>query len=692
MLYDNLELRPHPISKDRIAKIQDQLDNKKATTLDIIASVSYAGWRTGNRMMYLPTDFQKNVVYWTKPNPKPVQVHHMDHQDAIGRNVSAKYVDTSAPYQSNPLIMKFLSPDTPLSERLDLTDAVVALQGSVEDYEGLGHIRVHAQIMDPDAIQKVLDGRYLTISSGYHPSHVYCNICHQDVRTSDECEHIPGKIDEETGRLCLYIPVDQRWEEWSFVNIPAIELCKTQKTGEASLDKKFAELDKDVLIKRTDSYALYRSEDMVVSLHSDDEWAVNDSMQDIADAFEKPSKDKTDVKSVIAGEEGTVTDELEMFEQLCDYRYLALELEEMGFNDATLSSAQRKKLASKSFCGPDRSFPVPDCAHVRAARRLIGRYKGPGDKTRILGCVNKKAKALGCDKGKDMLEAGEGSMGAFLKSMMDTKSNYELLIEFIPEANRLDEAGLTALEDKVFLGQNRTYPAQDKIHLDACKKLMEKFGDEKDSSPYKLTLELITQRDETLNAAPAQEPAKQEPAPVPAPVVENKELDALKQELDTKTKEFNIEIGIYQKKIDSLKKEIADLEAVNQTMAQDLRDLLVTTIGELQKLQGSEPTKADELKTKSNDELKTVIKTIKDSKPVTPAAQPEPSKVENPVLPTSVPTPKDAKVKEARAKFGLIAKQYDDLKQFKGDVFAKSFLAKMIKDGYLEAGTAFEVE
>lgn len=73
------------------------------------------------------------------------------------------------------------------------------------------------------------------------------------------------------------------------------------------------------------------------------------------------------------------------------------------FEDAKLSSEKRKKLKSSTFCGPDRSFPVPDCAHVTAARRLIGRAKGLSEsqKKSIMSCVNGKAKKLGCDKKKE---------------------------------------------------------------------------------------------------------------------------------------------------------------------------------------------------------------------------------------------------------------------------------------------------
>jgi hypothetical protein len=75
--------------------------------------------------------------------------------------------------------------------------------------------------------------------------------------------------------------------------------------------------------------------------------------------------------------------------------------------DKKLTGAARKKLKSSTFCGPGRSFPVPDCAHVTAARRLIGRFKSTMDaKAKIMSCVNRKAKSLGCDKDKDAASGG----------------------------------------------------------------------------------------------------------------------------------------------------------------------------------------------------------------------------------------------------------------------------------------------
>lgn len=91
----------------------------------------------------------------------------------------------------------------------------------------------------------------------------------------------------------------------------------------------------------------------------------------------------------------------------------AIKVEDEAFGevleDAKLSSEKRKSLKSSTFCGPGRSFPVPDCAHVTAARRLIGCASvSDATKSKILGCVSRKAKAMGCEsksKKKDSEQA-----------------------------------------------------------------------------------------------------------------------------------------------------------------------------------------------------------------------------------------------------------------------------------------------
>jgi len=54
-----------------------------------------------------------------------------------------------------------------------------------------------------------------------------------------------------------------------------------------------------------------------------------------------------------------------------------------------------------SFCGPNKSWPVPDCQHVATARAYLAnpartKNLSSSQKASIRACVNRKAKALSC--------------------------------------------------------------------------------------------------------------------------------------------------------------------------------------------------------------------------------------------------------------------------------------------------------
>ena len=92
-------------------------------------------------------------------------------------------------------------------------------------------------------------------------------------------------------------------------------------------------------------------------------------------------------------------DDVEVDWQLFDFALEGI------LGDARLTYEQRKELPDTAFCGPERSFPVPDCAHVTAARRLIGQAKASqATKDKIMACVNKKADRMSCGKSEDYKE------------------------------------------------------------------------------------------------------------------------------------------------------------------------------------------------------------------------------------------------------------------------------------------------
>jgi hypothetical protein len=66
-----------------------------------------------------------------------------------------------------------------------------------------------------------------------------------------------------------------------------------------------------------------------------------------------------------------------------------------------LTTKDRKGMKESTFCGPNRSFPVPDCKHVAVAKAYLKKSKfSDSTKKKIAACINRKAKKLGCTVSK----------------------------------------------------------------------------------------------------------------------------------------------------------------------------------------------------------------------------------------------------------------------------------------------------
>lgn len=126
---------------------------------------------------------------------------------------------------------------------------------------------------------------------------------------------------------------------------------------------------------------------------------------------------------------------------------------EMG--DKMLSAKQRKELPDEAFCGPERSFPVPDCDHVTAARRMIGLSKlSTKEKGKVLSCVARKEKAMkcaseedssasadcGCNDSKTTLESVIADYKAALKLATDLQAEVDSLKEQLSQLDTTEES------------------------------------------------------------------------------------------------------------------------------------------------------------------------------------------------------------------------------------------------------------
>lgn len=159
--------------------------------------------------------------------------------------------------------------------------------------------------------------------------------------------------------------------------------------------------------------------------------------------------------------EFTDSDDQELSDEERDLIY-ELMLRDESLSDAKLSSEARKKLPDSAFCGPDRSFPVPDCSHVTAARRLVGRYDGPGSKKKIMACVDRKAKSLSCESDKKEDSVKESEEPKELKTC-DSCTEKDKTIADLQEKQETLDKHLGALREEVSLLYRDYASMQDRL-------------------------------------------------------------------------------------------------------------------------------------------------------------------------------------------------------------------------------------
>lgn len=141
-----------------------------------------------------------------------------------------------------------------------------------------------------------------------------------------------------------------------------------------------------------------------------------------------------------------------------DWEFLDLALQGILMQeDAQLTTEKRNELPDSAFCGPERSFPIPDCAHVTAAKRLIGRYKGSdATKAKIMACVNKKASSLSCDKSEDYMQLRKD-----FEELQSQYSNLEdkfktVLESLVIKSKKKDEEKVEIVSNDALIDDNAT--------------------------------------------------------------------------------------------------------------------------------------------------------------------------------------------------------------------------------------------
>jgi len=72
---------------------------------------------------------------------------------------------------------------------------------------------------------------------------------------------------------------------------------------------------------------------------------------------------------------------------------------------AKLTAKARKKIPTKNFAGPDRSYPIEDASHARNALARVSQHGSPELKAKVRAKVKAKYPGIQVDGGKSSRRA-----------------------------------------------------------------------------------------------------------------------------------------------------------------------------------------------------------------------------------------------------------------------------------------------
>lgn len=396
---------------------------KPGKSLVATIAASHWGYVNNNIFFYRPETADSTMPTWTKPYRKPVMTYHpgvfdMSEPEVVGRIFKVRYC--------NGLAREFVDDDR------------------IPNNVPHGYLEMTTKISDQAAMQKLVDKRYDTVSISAVAVNVRCSVCDKEVGAEDsECNHERGRRYDDkgerdsNGKLCYYKAGPLMGRHLAFVHTPGDKYSGVVGLGSEEIEDALL-ADSTREIAGTALWIVDTSKNLLVSLN-DEEGNIYDRLNDtgrktIIDVFnvsdevvstekkeseggdimEKDNTSKseaiTDKKTEEEKPDEGKTQEVVMLDIMDIVAMTEEEIDKVIDNlteDAKLSYASRKNLPDSAFCGPGRSFPAHDAAHVRAGLQMLNKSKGK-DRGPILSCLKGRAKKYGIKVSTKTSDSGEG--------------------------------------------------------------------------------------------------------------------------------------------------------------------------------------------------------------------------------------------------------------------------------------------
>lgn len=335
------------ILNDKIRRVLDKAtkDSKKIKSLTAKIEATHSGIINKNKWFYTPTGMRDGTSSFVEPFNKPVLTNHDSEGDALGRVVDAEYIS----YNDVEEVGLVDTIDT-ASYFKKIKTFIDSEMFNDKDYKGLGHISLTVEITDEEAIDKLLDGRYLTVSIGGDTEQAVCSICGQDKKnvedSEDSCEHWRGEVYD--GEEAFMIGGKMSFSEVSFVNSPADENAKVKLLKDSlSIEDNTKLQELEIL-------------DFIIENTGDDKLKIK--LSDLA-----------------------LSDKLK---SLLENAFKSLKLD-----DQTSSDDELKSLRKTSFLFSDeRALPLHSKGYILAAYKVLESVEDSEDKEQAVSVIDSKFK------------------------------------------------------------------------------------------------------------------------------------------------------------------------------------------------------------------------------------------------------------------------------------------------------------
>ncbi len=347
------------LSDSVLVKLEDSIRNKKEMLITIDAS--HYGFRNGNGTIYRHDTVQNDIHSFVSPKPRPIiQQHRPDTSEKFGRIIAADYKLTDYyDILAKDHVLEGLSTE----EYITLCkDVLLPFQRKTPGFNGLGYVQVVGKLDSPRAIQKVLDGEFLTVSIGAKPIKLVCSECLTD-QMDDICKHFANKTND-----IFMLSESLRYEELSFVQKPADPYGKITMIHDGLVEEYKTEREDSCLNANVDVVDI---QDFFSQVNSAKKIVCVDNICTIINQEEKVMRGKK--KEGVAVTTVALCDEFSA-DQLSSIKLTsgeALTADALKLSDSEAIADRSFAVVQKTAEGLKRRFPLTDALQVEASLRLI---------------------------------------------------------------------------------------------------------------------------------------------------------------------------------------------------------------------------------------------------------------------------------------------------------------------------------